>query len=187
MSMRQHSRKETEPDRNTHAIGRKFGSSAEWKKKKSKRQTIEEKGKERRVHPHNLCGSGRIMIWDYESWPNQPRASTREHAVVGVGGTPRVTNERVRPWRCSVATRGEATVGKGICCRFDMSVMVLGVRDGVDMSCGEGGKTNSVCDGPEDGGTAPRVCWFVNVRRNKGGGVGCEDLVRVRRGGGTAS
>jgi hypothetical protein len=80
----------------------------------------------------------------YESWPNQPRASTREHAVVGVAGTPSATNERVRPWRFSVAMRGVAIVGNGTCWRFDMSVIVLGVREVLGAFVGDGGKTKSV-------------------------------------------
>jgi hypothetical protein len=43
-----------------------------------------------------------------------------------------------------VATRGVVTVGKGICCKFDMSVIVLGVRDVIGVLEGDGGKTKRV-------------------------------------------
>lgn len=113
----------------------------------------------------------RICSKTQESCPNQPRASTREHAVVGVEGRPSATYDRLRPWSSAVATRGGATTGKGTCCRLDMRVMVLGVREGAGTFFGDGGKTNSVCDGPEEGGGA-RVLFDENERRNNGGGVG---------------
>lgn len=121
--------------------------------------------------------------------PTHPRASTREHAVVGVGGAPRPMKERVRPCERKVDTRGVDSEGKGTgTVRFDMRVMVDGVRV---VSVGEGGKTKSVwdCEGvAATARTAECVClwpfgggWRV-LRRWSGGGAGFRDSVR-RRGG----
>lgn len=75
------------------------------------------------------------------SAPNHPLASTREHAVVGVGGTPRPINDLVLPCERKVATLGVAAFGKGTrLFRFEVRVMV----DGVRVVDGDGGKTKSV-------------------------------------------
>jgi hypothetical protein len=114
--------------------------------------------------------------------PKNPRASTRELAVVGVGGTPRATNERVRPWRFSVATRGGDMHGNGTDGPDEVSISVAGVR--VEALLGDGGKTKSVCDGPDEGGGGRciGIIVFESVRSMSGGNGGREDCVRVRRG-----
>jgi len=75
------------------------------------------------------------------SAPNHPLASTREHAVVGVGGTPRPINDLVLPCDRKVATLGVVAFGKGtILLKFEVRVIV----DGVRVVDGDGGKTKSV-------------------------------------------
>ena len=76
--------------------------------------------------------------------PTQPLASTREHAVVHVGGAPTPINDLVRPCLLKVATRGVDMDGKGTALfTLEVRVMVDGVRDVV----GEEGKTKRVCEG----------------------------------------
>ena len=74
--------------------------------------------------------------------PTQPRASTREEAVVGVAGIPRPINDLGFPRTLNVETRGVDTVGKGKD-ELEVKVIVEGVRI-VDNDVGEGGKTNNV-------------------------------------------
>jgi len=77
----------------------------------------------------------------YLSTPNHPLTSTREHAVVGVGTTPRPINDLVLPCERNVATRGVDAFGKGMrLLRFDVKVIV----DGVRVFDGDGGKTKRV-------------------------------------------
>jgi hypothetical protein len=71
-----------------------------------------------------------------------PRASTLEHAVVGVGGAPMTMRLRLRPSFRNVDTRGVDNVGNGTLDMFEVSVIV----DGVVTDC-SGGKTKRVWDG----------------------------------------
>jgi hypothetical protein len=71
-----------------------------------------------------------------------PSASTREHAVVGVGGAPVRMRLRLRPSFLNVDRRGVDIVGNGTLDMFDVSVIV----DGVVTDC-SGGKTKRVWDG----------------------------------------
>ena len=81
--------------------------------------------------------------------PTHPRASTREHAVVGVASDPTPINDRRRPSVLKDATRG---VGAGDLRNDELEVRVI--VDGVRAErVGEGGKTNSVCAGVADEGT----------------------------------
>jgi hypothetical protein len=83
------------------------------------------------------------------SSPTHPRASTREQAVVGVGGTPRPINDFVLPCERKVETRGVTEVGNRTgAFKFDVSIIVEGVR--VE-SVGDGGKTKRVWDEDERG------------------------------------
>ena len=87
------------------------------------------------------------------SRPTQPRASTREYAVVGAMDAPTPMNDLVRPFEELVATRGVACDGKGnaLVYTLDVTVMVAGVRIAVAI-VGDGGKTNNVCEGVTDAG-----------------------------------
>ena len=59
--------------------------------------------------------------------PTQPRASTREDAVVGVArGALRPMNDRRRPSTLNVETRGVVVAGKGSAA-LDVTVIVDGV------------------------------------------------------------
>lgn len=69
--------------------------------------------------------------------------------MVGVAGAPKPMKDLRRPSVLKVATRGVTVVGKGNDA-FDMSVIVEGVRE---ETVGEGGKTNSVCEGVAEVGT----------------------------------
>lgn len=88
----------------------------------------------------------------YYSNPKNPRASTLEKAVVGVGGAPSPINERVRPCDRNVETRGVDEVGNGTePFMLEVRVMAEGVRV---VNVGDGGNTKSVWDGvakPEGG------------------------------------
>jgi len=76
------------------------------------------------------------------SIPIQPFASTREQAVVGVGGAPRPINDLVLPWQRKVDMRGVDVVGNGTALViFEVRVMVDGVRV---VGTGSGGNTNKV-------------------------------------------
>lgn len=101
-----------------------------------------------------------------------------------MGGTPSATNERVRPWHFSVATRGAGRLGNGTGAPCERSVIVAGVR--VPCCLGDGGKTKSVCDGPDVSGGSTERCGgnivFESERTTSGGGVGLPDWVRTRRG-----
>src|SRR5215472_6470208 len=86
------------------------------------------------------------------SIPTQPRASTREHAVVGIDCTSIPINDLVLPWLPrKVETRGVRTEGKGTATfRLDVRVMV----DGVWVArLGDGGNTKSVWKGVAAGTT----------------------------------
>ena len=78
------------------------------------------------------------------SIPIQPLASTREHAVVGVGGIPRPMNDFVLPWERKVDIRGVDIVGNGNVLVFEVKVIVDGVRV---LGSKSGGNTNKVCEG----------------------------------------
>ena len=111
--------------------------------------------------------------------PNQPRASTREEATVGVdgGGTP--IKDRRRPSALNDETRGVAKGGKGSEA-FDVSVMVEGVR--VER-VGEGGKTKSVWDGVDTAEVSFGLDGFCTlIRRSAGGSAGLRASARRRRG-----
>jgi len=73
-----------------------------------------------------------------------------EKAVVGVGMLPRPMNDLVRPpWDLKVDTLGVDKLGKGTTpVKLDVSVIVDGVRV---VNVGEGGNTNSVCEGVDSG------------------------------------
>jgi hypothetical protein len=114
--------------------------------------------------------------------PKNPRASTFEKAVVGVGGAPSPMNERVRPCDRNVETRGVDELGNGTeLFMLEVRVMAEGVRV---VNVGEGGNTKSVWDGvakPEGG------FWLFGFNREllrcRAGGGGFLDSVRVREGG----
>jgi len=74
------------------------------------------------------------------SKPTQPRASTREHAVVATGSAPMPMNDLVLPCVRKVETRGVRTAGM-LALTCEVSVMVDGVRFA---RVGEGGNTKSV-------------------------------------------
>ena len=77
--------------------------------------------------------------------PTHPRTSTREQAVVGVGGTAKPMNERRRPSVLNVDTRGVEAGEKGSgVFKFEVTVTMCGV---LALSVGDGGKTKSVWDG----------------------------------------
>lgn len=66
---------------------------------------------------------------------------------MGVGGTPRPINERVRPSARKLDIRGVVSDGNGTGPEMlEVRVIVDGVRV---VSVGEGGKTNNVCEGVE--------------------------------------
>lgn len=73
--------------------------------------------------------------------PTHPRTSTREHAVVGVGGALRPMNDFVLPCERKVDTRGVDSDGKGTVAGLEVRVIVDGVR--VER-VGDGGNTKSV-------------------------------------------
>jgi len=110
-----------------------------------------------------------------------PRASTREKAVVGVGGAPSPINDLVRPCERKVDTRGVEMLGNGTePFVLEVRVMVEGVRV---VSVGEGGNTKSVCEGvakPE--GVLGIFGFNKGFLRCKGGGMGLLDSVRGRGG-----
>lgn len=110
--------------------------------------------------------------------PNQPRASTREEAIVGVDGGGRPIKDRRRPSALNDETRGVAEGGKGNEA-FDVSVMVEGVR--VER-VGEGGKTKSVWDGVDTAEVSFGLDGFCTlIRRSAGGSVGLRASARRRR------
>jgi len=106
------------------------------------------------------------------STPNHPFASTREHAVVGVGGILRPMNDFVLPCKREVDIRGVDAVGKGkVLVIFEVRVMVDGVRV---VGVKSGGNTNKVWDGVDkpDGGCFVVLVGkgtFRNFRRWGGG------------------
>lgn len=117
--------------------------------------------------------------------PTWPRTSTFEKATVGVGGAPNPMNDRVRPLERKVDTRGVDKLGKGTGpTTFDISVIVEGVRV---VSVGDGGKTNSVCEGVEtmEGISETLLDAFRKalLRRCNGGGTSLRDSTRCRTGG----
>lgn len=82
---------------------------------------------------------------------------------MGVGGTARPMNERVRPSARKLDIRGVLSDGNGTGPEtLEVRVIVDGVRV---VSVGEGGKTNNVCEGVEtcEGGTLP--VFFRTVLR----------------------
>jgi hypothetical protein len=94
--------------------------------------------------------------------PTQPRASTREQAVVGLGAAPSPMNDLVRPCARNVETRGVDRLGKATgMFKLEVRVMVDGVRV---VRVGEGGNTNSVWEGVEtsvcEGGHCRLVGFF---------------------------
>lgn len=94
------------------------------------------------------------------SIPIQPFASTREHAVVGVGGTPRPINDLVLPWDRKVDIRGVDAVGNGTALViFEVRVMVDGVRA---VSTESGGNTKNVWEGVSE---ASGICLILVVGR----------------------
>ena len=97
------------------------------------------------------CYSWHTTAADPYSRPNQPRASTREYAVVGATDAPIPMNDLVRPFEELVATRGVACDGNGnaLVGTLDVTVIVAGVRIAV-ANVGDGGKTNNVCEGVAD-------------------------------------
>jgi pyruvate-formate lyase-activating enzyme len=74
------------------------------------------------------------------SKPTQPRASTREHAVVATGNVPTPMNDLVLPCVRNVETRGVRTA-EMLALTCEVRVMVDGVRFA---RVGEGGNTKSV-------------------------------------------
>ena len=97
---------------------------------------------------------------------------------MGVTGAARPMNDLRRPSPLNVATRGVDSVGKGN--EFDVSVSVDGVR--VVARVGDGGKTNSVCEGVASG-AAGLVFGGVDLRERRrcaGGVDGLRDSVRGR-------
>ena len=84
--------------------------------------------------------------------PTHPRTSTREQAVVGVGGTANPIKDRLLPSFWKVDTLGVGATfpkplppanGSGVL-RLEVTVTMCGV---LALSGGEGGKTKSVCEG----------------------------------------
>jgi len=114
--------------------------------------------------------------------PKNPRASTFEKAVVGVGGAPSPMNERVRPCDRNVDTRGVDELGNGTAAfRLEVKVMADGVRV---VSVGDGGNTKSVWDGvaKPEGGICGVFVFNRLLRRCNAGGGGFRDSVRTRGG-----
>jgi hypothetical protein len=107
-----------------------------------------------------MIGSGQreeLVVGHYSN-PIQPFASTREHAVVGVGGAPRPMNDLVLPWERKVDIRGVDAVGNGTALViFEVRVMVDGVRVA---GAGSGGNTNKVWEGVSSAGC---VCFCLVV------------------------
>jgi len=114
------------------------------------------------------------------STPIQPLASTREHAVVGVGGIHRPINDFVLPWERNVDIRGVDAEGNGrALVRFEVRVMVDGV---CVVGAESGGNTNKVWEGV-DGAR----CFIVAAGketfrdlRKCGGDDGLRESVRIR-------
>jgi hypothetical protein len=125
-----------------------------------------------------------VVVGPY-SIPIQPFASTREHAVVGVGGTPRPMNDLVLPCDRKVDIRGVDAVGNGTALViFEVRVMVDGVRA---VGAESGGNTKNVWEGVSKAGGIFLVMvvgreFFWDLRRWRGGDDGLRDSVRGRGG-----
>jgi hypothetical protein len=133
---------------------------------------------------HIVTRSTQLLAGPYSN-PIQPFASTREQAVVGVGGTPRPMNDLVLPWVRKVDIRGVDVVGNGTALiTFEVRVIVDGVRV---VGAESGGNTNKVWEGVSRAGG---VCFglvvgketFCDRRRCRGGDDGFRDSVRIRGG-----
>lgn len=122
-----------------------------------------------------------VLALPHSSPPKNPRASTLEKAVVGVGGAPSPINERVRPFDRKVDTRGVLRLGNGTrSFMLEVRVIAEGVRV---VNVGDGGNTKSVWDGVANVEGGFGFFGFNKLLlRCRGGGAGFLDSVRTRSG-----